>query len=821
MSDFTGFTDKAEKAVNNALSLAENLGHTYVGSEHILLGLLKEKNSVAATALEELGIEFENVETLIKEEIGAGSRSSVSREDFTPRTREILESAVICAAKEDKKSVGTEHILLSIVEDDESYAMKLIEKFGAGKSDIVAKIKGAWSGDDGLIDKKTEDISGIIFPKLNREPQQGKVSVLNRFGKDLTKEALQGKIDPVIGRNKEIERIIQILSRRSKNNPCLIGEPGVGKTAVVEGLALKISMGLIPDMMKEKKIIALDLTGMLAGTKYRGDFEERIKSAIDEVKKNPDIILFLDEIHTIVGTGSAEGSADAANILKPYLTKGNFQLIGATTLKEYRKHVEKDPALERRLQPVFVNEPSQQQAFEIIKGLKNKYENFHGVEITDTAIKAAVELSSRYIADRFLPDKALDLIDEAASRTKINTHTLPDKINDLERKINTLSSEKESAVNNQDFELAAQVRDMEKELTYKLKKEKSVWQNKNEKTSKRISAQDVAAVVSNWTDIPVMQLTCEETKKLLNMENIIHKRVIGQNKAVSAVSHAIRRGRTGIKDPKRPIGSFIFLGPTGVGKTELCKALAEAVFGTEDALIRFDMSEFMEKHTASKLIGSPPGYVGYDEGGQLTEKVRRKPYSVVLFDEIEKADADIFNMLLQILEDGQLTDSQGRKVNFKNTIIIMTSNIGAKFITDKGVVLGFSDVDPQMSDEKITTEKIMHELKNVFKPELLNRVDETIVFKRLSLQDVKLITRKTLDILSQRVKSMDITISFSEEAIERISQKGLDDAYGARPLKRLIQHEIEDKLAQQILEKKIKKRDKMLCDFKNGEFVLI
>ncbi len=558
---------------------------------------------------------------------------------------------------------------------------------------------------------------------------------------------------------------------------------------------------------------------MIAGTKYRGDFEERIKATLDEVKKNKNVILFLDEIHTIVGSGSAEGSADAANILKPSLTKGELRLIGATTIKEYRKNIEKDPALERRFQPVMVEEPSEEEAVKILKGLKEKYESFHRIEITDTAIDAAVKLASRYIADRFLPDKAIDLIDEAASRLKINTYTVPEKISNLEKRISALAKDKESAVNSQDFELAARIRDMEKKLILELSEEKLKWKEKSGKVQKRICVSEIANIVSEWTGIPVTQLTSEETERLLNLENILHERVIGQDKAVSAVARAIKRGRTGVKDPNRPIGSFIFLGPTGVGKTELCKALAEAVFGTENALIRFDMSEFMEKYTSSKLIGSPPGYIGYGEGGQLTEKVRQKPYSVILFDEIEKADPEIFNILLQILEDGHLTDSQGRKVNFKNAVIIMTSNIGAKFITDKGVLLGFSQLNAKEGDEKAINDRVMKEIKNVFKPELLNRVDETIVFKRLSKEDIKLITKSMLNTLIKHLKSINISVTFSEVAVNKLAEKGFDDAYGARPLRRVIQNEIEDKISEQILEKKIKKGDKLFCDFLEKKFV--
>ena len=820
LDKFDNFTQKAENAINNAIDMAGKLGHTYVGSEHILLGLLKEDDSVAATVLDELGVVWSDVEALIKEEIGLGVEDLVGKEDFTPRTKKILEEAINQAKNTSKGAVGTEHILLAILEEDDSYAMKLLDEMGLNKVEISRKIN-SFSIDDVFQTGGKNELNGTVFPQFNKIKRKEQITPLGKYGRDLTKEAELGNIDPVTGREKEINRIIQILSRRTKNNPCLIGEPGVGKTAIVEGLALKIARGMVPDAIKGKKIISLDLTGMIAGTKYRGDFEERIKSILEEVKKSKNIILFMDEVHNIVGTGSAEGSADAANILKPSLTKGNVQLIGATTIKEYRKNIEKDPALERRFQPVMVNEPSEDETIQIVKGLRPKYEEFHRIEITDTAIEAAVRLSSRYISDRFLPDKAIDVIDEAASKVKINTFSIPEKINNLEKKVNSLNAQKEDAVNNQNFELAAKLRDSEKKFALDLKNEKAKWKEKKEKINKRICAPDIASVVSEWTSIPVAKLAAEETERLLNMEKILHTRVIGQDRAVSVVSRAIRRGRTGVKDPKRPIGSFIFLGPTGVGKTELCKALAETVFGTENSLIRFDMSEFMEKHTASKLIGAPPGYIGYDEGGQLTEKVRRKPYSVILFDEIEKADPEIFNILLQILEDGQLTDSQGRKVSFKNTVIIMTSNIGARFITDKGVALGFSELNGSEGDEKAINDRVMKELKNTFKPELLNRVDETIVFKRLSKKDVELIAERMLKTLTKHLKSIGISIKFSPLVIEKLAEKGFDEAYGARPLRRVIQSEIEDRISELILEKKGQKGGMIFCDFKDDKFIFL
>ena len=612
--------------------------------------------------------------------------------------------------------------------------------------------------------------------------------------------------------------MIQILSRRTKNNPVLIGEPGVGKTAVAEGLALEISKGNVPEILRDKRVVSLDLTGMVAGAKYRGDFEERIKAAIDEVKSSGNTILFIDELHTIIGAGAAEGSADAANILKPSLARGDFQVIGATTLNEYRKYIEKDAALERRFQPVKVGEPTQEQAVEILKGLRDSYEAHHKVKITDEAIEAAVKLSSRYIADRYLPDKAIDLIDEGASKVRLAAMTSPDNVKDLEDKVKNLENEKASAVNEQDFERAAKLRDEQKRVQAELDEAKKSWQERREDKCGEVDAEIIAKIVSDWTGIPVVQLTKEESDRLLHMEEVLHERVVGQNEAVTAVAKAIRRGRVGLKDPKRPVGSFIFLGPTGVGKTELCKALAQAMFGDENAMLRLDMSEYMEKHTVSKLIGSPPGYVGFDEGGQLTEKVRRKPYSVVLFDEIEKAHPDVFNMLLQILEDGRLTDSQGRTVDFKNTVIIMTSNVGARMITDKQKSLGFAQEEKAQKQEDIRS-LVMGELKKVFRPEFLNRVDDIIVFNKLTLDEIKQIAGKMLETLSKRLAAMDITITFTDAAITAIADKGFDDSYGARPLRRAIQSEIEDVLSEKLLDGEIKANSAVTCDYQDGKFV--
>ena len=645
-------------------------------------------------------------------------------------------------------------------------------------------------------------------------------SALDKFCRDLTQAAKNGEIDPVIGREKEIQRVIQILSRRTKNNPVLIGEPGVGKTAVAEGLALEIAKGNVPEILKDKRVVSLDLTGMVAGAKYRGDFEERIKAAIDEVKKSKNTILFIDELHTIVGAGAAEGSADAANILKPSLARGDFQVIGATTLNEYRNYILLEDALERRFQPVKVGEPTPEQAVQILKGLRDSYEAHHKVKITDEAINAAVTLSSRYIADRYLPDKAIDLIDEGASKVRLASLTSPDNVKELEDEIADYEKEKASAINEQDFERAARLRDEQKELQTKLDDAKKKWQEQQKGNSGEVTAEDIAKIVSEWTGIPVVQLTKEESERLLNMENVLHERVIGQSEAVTAIAKAIRRGRVGLKDPKRPVGSFIFLGPTGVGKTELCKALAEAMFGDENAMLRLDMSEYMEKHTVSKLIGSPPGYVGFEEGGQLTEKVRRKPYSVVLFDEIEKAHPDVFNMLLQILEDGRLTDSQGRTVDFKNTIIIMTSNVGARLITEKQSSLGFNseNENAEESEKKDIKELVTGELRKVFRPEFLNRVDDIIVFNKLNKDEIKQIAVKMLKTLENRLDKMNIKISFTDNAISEIADKGFDENYGARPLRRAIQNEIEDPLSEQMLEGKVKDGAVVTCDFADGQF---
>lgn len=808
MFKFTGFTEKANKSLNAAVKAAEDLGHTYIGSEHILLGLLSDTSTVAGAVLAAHNITYADIEEELKRSIGVGVPTELQPDDFTPRSKNILETSVAFARQMGQQLVGTEHVLLAIAREGSCSATLLLSRAGVSMQDIINDVSKALMG--GTANAGTD----------NKDGGKENESMLSQFGRDLTKLAKDGKIDPVIGRQKEIERVIQILSRRTKNNPCLIGEPGVGKTAIAEGLALKIVSGEVPELLKDKKIYSLDLTGMVAGTKYRGDFEERIKKVIDEVKNAKDVILFIDEVHTLIGAGSAEGAADAANILKPSLARGELQIIGATTIEEYRKHIEKDAALERRFQPVMVDEPSQEEAIEILKGIKDKYEAHHKVKITDEAIESAVKLSTRYIGDRYLPDKAIDLIDEAASRVRLRSYTAPSDLKELEDKKKSVEAEKLSAVNAQEFERAAALRDEERKLDKEIKDKKENWHDMAGKSHDEVTPADIADIVSSWTGVPVTQLSTEESDRLLHMEDELHRRIVGQDEAVEAVSRAIRRGRVGLKDPKKPIGSFIFLGPTGVGKTELCKALAAAMFGDENAMIRLDMSEYMEKHTVSRLIGSPPGYVGYDEGGQLTEKVRRKPYSVVLFDEIEKAHPDVFNMLLQILDDGVLTDGQGRRVDFKNCIIIMTSNVGAKLISQKQKAFGFAAGAKELEqNEKEIKDAVMGELRNTFRPEFLNRVDDIIVFQRLTKENIKEIASRLLAVLQKRVEDMGIEVTFSDEAVSKIADAGFDDVYGARPLKRAIQSRIEDALSEEMLKGNVKKGGKYICNVKDDKFV--
>ena len=809
MYSFKGFTQKANEAMNLAINSAAELGHTYIGTEHLLLGLLEEQTGVAAATLNECGATVEELKGKISASIGKGSPTSLTPEDFTPRTKRVMQTAVITSAQVGHSFVGTEHLLVALLSERDSYAVKFLEEMGISVNTVLTALKASLN-EEGDREFQPENTN------KNTEGK-GKNKTLEKFGRDLTAAAKSGEIDPVIGRENEIRRVIEILSRRTKNNPVLIGEPGVGKTAVAEGLALKISQGEVPELLKDKRVFSLNLTGMIAGTKYRGDFEERIKSVIDELKKDGNTILFIDELHTIVGAGSAEGSADAANILKPTLAKGDFQVIGATTLAEYRKYIEKDSALERRFQPVKVGEPTKEEAVEILKGLRDRYEAHHKVKISDEAIEAAVELSVRYIADRYLPDKAIDLIDESASRLRLKEQTAPPELKETEEKIAALEIEKAEAVSAQDFERAAKVRDKQKSLTALLDEKKEKWKADTESNVAVVTKEDIAKTVSDWSGVPVTELTKEESRRLLNLESELHRRVIGQDTAVKAVARAIRRGRAGLKEENRPIGSFIFLGPTGVGKTELTKALATAMFGDENAMLRLDMSEYMEKHTVSKLIGSPPGYVGYDEGGQLTEKVRRKPYSVILFDEIEKAHPDVFNMLLQILEDGRLTDSQGRTVSFKNTVIIMTSNVGARLITNTTKSLGFDTQSESKSDN--IKETVMAELKKVFRPEFLNRVDDVIVFSKLTKDEVKEIAALMLKNLGGRLKGLGYELEFTDKALERVADEGFDEVYGARPIRRAVRSLIEDELSEKLLSGELADKHKIICDY-DGEKII-
>ena len=812
------FTNRAKKAIEMANELAIEIGHSYIGTEHILYGLVKEGNGVASKVLENQSITPDMVIDKIVELVGHET-PVIETLGFTPRTKRVFENAFIEARKLGYNYIGTEHLLIGILREGDSIAARILIELDTNIPKLYNEIiKVINEGEDFSKEDKNNGKTERRSGSYNSTP------TLNQFGEDLTKKAEEGKLDPVIGRKEEIERVIQILSRRTKNNPCLIGEPGVGKTAAVEGLAQKIATGDVPEILKDKRVVTMDISGMVAGSKYRGDFEERIKKALDEVKKAGDIILFIDEIHTIVGAGAAEGAIDAANILKPLLARAEIQLIGATTLNEYRKYIEKDAALERRFSPVTVNEPSQKDTIKILQGIRDKYEAHHGVKITDEAIESAVKMSTRYINDRFLPDKAIDLIDEAASRVKLKTFTEPDILKELEKEIEEVEKDKEEAVRIQKFEKAATLRDKQKELKEKYEKEQKKWKNKSNKEIINITEENIAEVIANWTGIPAKKITEDENVRLKNLEQNLHERVIGQNEAVEAVAKAIRRGRVGLKDPKRPIGSFLFLGPTGVGKTELSKALAENLFGDENSMIRVDMSEYMEPHSISKLIGSPPGYVGFDEGGQLTEKIRRKPYSIILFDEIEKAHPDVMNMLLQILEDGRLTDSQGRTVNFKNTVIIMTSNIGARLITDKKM-LGFSKSENNDESSKKeyeeTKKQVMEALKKELRPEFINRIDEIIVFHKLTDTEIGKIIDIMLNEVIKRLETQKIKIELEPEVKELIASKGIDKNFGARPLRRTIQSVLEDKLAGEILDGNLKKDKLSKIGVKDGKVVVL
>ncbi len=803
------FTENAQSALNAAPEVASKLGHTYIGSEHILLGILYKGNSVAARLLSGKGITYQKIADSLKSDIGTGDAGTATEFELTPRTKRIIELSGELARATGQSFIATEHILMALLRESDCIAVKLLQNEGVNIPELYNQAYASLNG--GMADSNNSSYSsGTSSSKENKNNSQpGDTPTLNQYGNDLTKSAKDGKLDPVIGRDEEMQRVIQILSRRTKNNPCLIGEPGVGKTAVVEGLALKIAEGQVPDSIVKKRVVTLDMSGMLAGAKYRGEFEERIKSVMEEVKKSGDVILFIDEIHTIIGAGAAEGAIDAANILKPALARGEIQLIGATTIDEYRKHIEKDAALERRFQSVMVGEPTKEQAVLILKGLKDKYEAHHKIKISDQAIESAVNLSSRYISDRFLPDKAIDLIDEAASKKRISAITPPDEIRELEEKIKKLEAEKEEAVRAQEFEKAAEIHKDQNSLSDTLKKKKDSWKNSSSSNMPAITEEDIADIVTLWTHIPVKKLEKEESQKLLKLDEILKSRVIGQDAAVDVVSRAIRRGRTGLKDPKRPQGSFIFCGPTGVGKTELSKALASTLFGDENVIVRIDMSEYMEKHSVSKLIGSPPGYVGYDEAGQLTEQIRRHPYSVVLFDEIEKAHPDVFNILLQVLEDGRLTDSHGRVVDFKNTVIIMTSNLGSGSLAVSPKKLGFTTkAEDELENEK-EIKAVNDALKAAFRPEFLNRVDEIVVFHKLSDESIKSIARLMLSEIQKRIEEKNIGITFGEDVVEQLAKEGFDPVYGARPLRRAMQRKIEDSLSTELLDGSINSGNKV------------
>ncbi len=796
----TKFTERAQAALRLAQESSAELGHVYVGSEHLLLGLSREGRGVAARVLCAAGLEPETIRAAIARIVGVGTPGGLPSQGLTPRCKRIIELSLSEATQLGHHYVGTEHLLLGILREGDGVAQRVLAGSNVEIRRLYGDIMNALGGNDNLPPYRA---GNRIRPDRDFSSEGGsnrETKLLDQFSRDLTRLASNGALDPVIGRDKEVRRVIQILSRRSKNNPALIGEPGVGKTAIAEGLARRIVAGEVPEDLRGKRILSVDLSSMVAGTKYRGEFEERVKNAIAEAKRAGDVILFIDELHNIVGAGSAEGAIDAANIIKPALGRGELQVIGATTLDEYRKYIEKDAALERRFQPVVVGEPDKQTATDILYGVRDRYEAHHRLKISDNAIEAAVTLSMRYIGDRRLPDKAIDLIDEAASRVRMERLATPPDLKSLEEKAEHARREKEEAIRGQDFEKAAMLRDAESDFRRELEREKGRWQSGQNFGT--VESEDVAAVVSEWTGIPVTTLTRAETDRLLHLEEELHRRVIGQEEAVKAVSKAVRRGRVGLKEPGRPTGTFLFLGPTGVGKTELCKTLAAALFGSEEALLRFDMSEYMERHTVSRLIGSPPGYIGHEEGGQLTEKVRRKPYSVVLFDEIEKAHQDVWGILLQIMEDGQLTDAQGRKTDFRNTVVVMTSNVGASRITAKGGKLGFSSAGAQGSETRSVEElrgPILEDLKKVFRPEFLNRLDDTIVFRQLGRAEIRIIAQRMLEAVARRMKGLGITLRVEEDALTLLSEKGFDPDYGARPLRRAIRAQVEDPAAELFL----------------------
>ena len=804
------YTKKAFDVLQRAKEAAAKLGNEYIGTEHILLGLTLVQQSVAAKALEGQNVTYHQVMERICEMQGEKQKFYLPL-DMTPRAKRVVERSKQEAVRLGANYVGTEHILLALLREPDTLAITLLEDLGVDIQTLYEDImlllgesEAQPAGVQGMHERPKEEIS--------------ETETLDKFSRDMTALAKQGKFDPIVGREQEIERIIRILSRRTKNNPCLMGDPGVGKTAIVEGLAQKISDGNVPDTLRHKRILSLDLSAMVAGSKYRGEFEERMKKALEDVKAAGNIILFIDEIHTVIGAGAAEGAIDASNILKPALARGEIQLIGATTLEEYRKHIEKDAAFERRFQPVRVEEPTEAVAVQMLTALKDPYEMHHRVRISDEAIAAAVRLSARYVTERFLPDKAIDLIDEAASCLRLSAYTAPTSIKELEARIAELEQEKETAIKTEEFEQAAEIKKLQDGLRTSLKAAKRAWESTHDSGEIVVTADNVAEIVSRWTGIPVQSMQEEESQRLLHLEEVLHKRVIGQDEAVKALAKAVRRGRVGLKDPNRPIGSFLFLGPTGVGKTELSKALAEALFGDENAMIRIDMSEYMEKHSVSRMVGSPPGYVGYEEGGQLSEKVRRNPYSVVLFDEIEKASPEVFNILLQVLDDGHITDGQGRKVDFKNTVIIMTSNAGARSIAAPKR-LGFTSVETPEQSYEMMKKGVMDEIKTIFKPEFLNRIDDIIVFHPLEKEEITRIVWLLTDVMAKRVKeNMNITVSFTKKAIEKIAEEGYDKAYGARPLRRAIQSKIEDAFAEEYLLGNIKAGDKVSVGLKTNGF---
>ena len=809
------FTDDAQRVLSLAQEAALELGHDYVGTEHVLIGLTKVKNGVAAKALEELGLVTEDIFEAVEEHVGRGNKKATSIY-MTPRVKHVLELAIQVANQMDHNYVGTEHILLGLLSDGSGVAVAILRAMNIRSNDVVEAIRSILGSNKGSNNGGQEGINS-----------NNDLGELSDFATDLNESAKQGKIDPVIGRDTEIQRVIQILSRRTKNNPVLIGEPGVGKTAIAEGLAQRIVTGNVSEILRNKRIISLSIGSMLAGAKYRGEFEERLKKAIDEVQQHDDMIIFIDEIHTLVGAGATEGAMDAANILKPALARGEFQVIGATTLDEYKKYIEKDAALERRFQPVQVGEPNEEDALEILKGLRDRYEAFHKAKITDEALTAAVSLSSRYITDRFLPDKAIDVVDEAASKVRMKVFSAAPDVKALEDRLNTVKKEKEAAVTSQDFEKAAKLRDEEQSLLKEIGDKKSIAKEKSDQKL-IVTEEDIAAVVAQWTGIPVVKIAEEESATLLHLEEELHKRVVGQDEAVTAVAKAVRRARAGLKDPKRPIGSFLFLGPTGVGKTELARALASSLFGDESAMIRLDMSEYMEKHTVSRLVGAPPGYVGYEEGGQLTDAVRRKPYSVILLDEVEKAHADFFNILLQVLDDGRLTDSQGRTVDFRNTVIIMTSNLGAKALHKNSPELGFlaakksdSNVDENKEiDFKEAKKSVMDAVKRHFRPEFLNRIDEMIVFHPLTEEDLKEIVTILMSDVTKRLEERDLQLEITPEAMQLLVKEGSDFTMGARPLKRAIQRLIEDPVSDLILKGDAKEGKIIKADAKDNDLVV-